>query len=240
MISVAAIALIAGAGAANAQGTGTKGESGGAAMQHSAPAGGAAAEKAAPSEGASGEAKGQRAEETAPGQKSKGMNAQTDTKGGKDMKAEGREGPNGNMKAEGREGRDNGKMNAETREGRDNNKMNAETREGRDTNKNAEGKPGNDRAQTTTGQAGAGAKISTEQRTKITSVIRNEHVAPLTNVNFNISVGTRIPRDVSFHPLPSEVVTIYPEWRGYNFVLVREQIIVIDPQTFEIVAVLDV
>src|SRR5471032_3124470 len=124
MISVAAIALIAGAGAANAQGTGMKGESGGAAMQHSAPAGGAAA----PSETAPGDAKGQRAEETAPGQKSKGVNAQTDTKGGKDMKAEGREGPNGNIKAEGRDNgkMDNSKTNAETREGRDNNKMNAE------------------------------------------------------------------------------------------------------------------
>jgi hypothetical protein len=258
MISVAAIALIAGAGAANAQGTGMKGESGGAAMQHSAPAGGAAApadrgsaqpsgataEKAAPSEAAPGAAKGQRAEETAPGQKSKGMSSQTetkgaDTKGGKDMKAEGREGPNCNMKAEGREGHDNN-MKAEGREGRDNGKMNAETREGRDTNKtNAETKTGNDRAQTT-GQAGAGAKISTEQRTKITTVIRSEHVAPLTNVNFNIPVGTRIPRDVSYHALPAEVVTIYPEWRGYNYVLVRDQIIVIDPQTFEIVAVLDV
>ncbi len=179
------------------------------------------------------------------------MSAQTETKGGKDMKAEGREGQTGNMKAEGREknnmkaegreGRDNGKMNAETREGRDNGKMNAETREGRDNNKtNAETKTGNDRSQTTTGQAGAGAKISTEQRTKITTVIRNEHVQPLTSANFNISVGTRIPRDVSYHPLPAEVVTIYPEWRGYNYVLVRDRIIVIDPQTFEIVAVLDV
>jgi hypothetical protein len=264
MISVAAIALIAGAGAANAQGTGMKGDSGGAAMQHSAPAGGAAApadrgsaqpsgataEKAAPSEAAPGNAKGQRAGETAPGQKSKGMSAQTetkgaetkgaDTKGGKDMKAEGREGPNGNMKAEGREGRDNN-MKAEGREGRDNGRTNAETREGRDNTKmNAETKTGNERSQTTTGQAGAGAKISTEQRTKITTVIRNEHVQPLTNVNFNISVGTRIPREVSYHPLPAEVVTIYPEWRGYNYVLVRDRIIVIDPQTFEIVAVLNV
>jgi Protein of unknown function (DUF1236) len=61
----------------------------------------------------------------------------------------------------------------------------------------------------------------------------------VTNVNFSISVGTRVPRDVSFHPLPTEVVTIYPEWRGYNFVLVGGQIVVIDPATFEIVAVID-
>ena len=267
LISVAAIALIAGAGAANAQGTGMNRESGGAAMQHSAPSGTAATpanrDSAQPSgalsdtkatqseQTAPGAAKGQRAEESAPGQKSKGMSSQTETKGSKDMKAETREGQSGNMKAEGRdnshmkaegrEGRDNTKMNAEGREGRDNTKTNAESREGRDNTKtNAETKTGGDRSQTTIGQAGAGAKLSTEQRTKITTVIRSEHVAPVTNVNFSISVGTRIPREVRYHPLPADVVTIYPEWRGYNYVLVRDQILVIDPQTLEIVAILDV
>jgi hypothetical protein len=152
------------------------------------------------------------------------------------MKAKGREGRDANKNAESREGRDTNK-NAEGREGRETNK-NAESREGRDNSKmNAETK-GGERSQTT-GQAGASAKLTTEQRTKITTVIRSEHVQPVTNVNFNISVGTRIPRDISYHALPTEVVTIYPEWRGYNYVLVRSQIIVIDPETFEIVAVLD-
>ena len=260
LVSVAAIALIAGAGAANAQGTGNR-ESGGAAMQHSAPSGTTATPAARDSGGSSdvkssqseqtapGAAKGQRAEESAPGQKSKGMSSQNETKGGKDMKAETREGQTGNMKAEGREGRDANK-NAESREGRDTNK-NAEGREGRETNKNAESREGRDNSKMnaetktggersqTTGQAGASGKLTTEQRTKITTVIRSEHVQPVTNVNFNISVGTRIPRDISYHALPTEVVTIYPEWRGYNYVLVRSQIIVIDPETFEIVAVLD-
>jgi hypothetical protein len=36
-----------------------------------------------------------------------------------------------------------------------------------------------------------------------------------------------------------EIVSIYPDWRGYEFILVRDQIIVVDPRTFEIVAVLD-
>jgi len=255
LISVAAIALIAGAGAANAQGTGMNRESGGAAMQHGAPSGTAAtpsSRDSAQSPGASsdtkasqsehaapGEAKRQRAEESAPGQKSKGMSSQNETKGGKDMKAEGREGQTGNMKAEGRESRD--RMNAEGREGRDNSKMGAEGREGRDSTKmGAETKTGGDRSQVTTGQAGAGAKLTTEQRTKISTVIKSERVEPLNNVNFSISVGTRVPHDVRFHPLPAEVVTIYPEWRGYNFVRVHDQILVIDPATFEIVAVLDV
>ncbi len=69
-------------------------------------------------------------------------------------------------------------------------------------------------------------------------MIKNERVAPVTNVNFSVSVGTRIPHDVAFHPLPADVVTIYPEWRGYNFILVRDEIVVIDPSTFEIVEII--
>jgi hypothetical protein len=118
--------------------------------------------------------------------------------------------------------------------------MKAEGREDRNGNMNAESKGAADsKAQTTTGQAGAGAKLSTEQRTRITTVIRDQHVAPVNDVNFSISVGTRVPREVSFHPLPVEVVTFYPEWRGYEFFLVRDQIVVVDPRTLEIVAVLE-
>jgi hypothetical protein len=241
MISVAAAALIAGTGFANAQGTGT---------EHNAPS----TEHAAPSSAAPmnrneahGKSTAQSDEKMQPpggknqrvqdnmkanpaGEKSaqendmknnmkseqpKGMRAQTEEKesAGKDMKAEGRENRNDNMKAEGREDR-NGNMKAES-------------------------KSGTESRSQTTGQAGAGAKLSSEQRTRITTVIRDQHVAPVTNVNFSISVGTRVPRDVSFHPLPMEIVNIYPDWRGYEFILVRDQIIVVDPRTFEIVAVLD-
>ncbi|MBN9582542.1 MAG: DUF1236 domain-containing protein [Afipia sp.] len=95
------------------------------------------------------------------------------------------------------------------------------------------------RSHTTTGQAGAGAKLSGEQRSRITTVIREQRVQPETNVNFNISIGTRVPRTVHFHPLPAEIITVYPDWRGYDFFLVRDQIVVVNPRTFEIVAVLE-
>ena len=231
MISVAAAALIAGTGFANAQGTG---------MSREAPSAAAPAQQNAPTsergESDRGTSSGGEMNRDAakPGMKSTqseqqspaaGKNQRADEKNmpdknkssqndnaktGKDMKAEGSQDRNG-MKAEGSEDR-NGKMNADSKGG-------------------AEGK--------TVGQAGAGAKLSGDQRTRITAVIRDQHVQPVTNVNFSISVGTRVPREVSFHPLPAEIVTIYPDWRGYEFILVRDQIVVIDPQSFEIVAVLD-
>jgi hypothetical protein len=270
MMSVAAAALIAGTGLASAQGVGREAPSAGSAAQPSehaapsaAPAARDAAEPAKPSSGVKATqseqptkpapgakatqseqppaaAKNQHAQDdmkAAPkgeksaqdndmkGEKSKSMSSENDNaKGAKDLQAEGREDRTG-TKAEGREGRD-GNMKAEGREDRKGN-MNAET-------KGAEG-----RSQTI-GQAGAGAKLSTEQRTKISTVIKEQNIRPVTNVNFAISVGTRVPREVSFHPLPAEIVTIYPDWRGYEMFLVNDQIIVVNPRTLEIVAVLDV
>ena len=91
----------------------------------------------------------------------------------------------------------------------------------------------------TTGQGAAGsAKLSTEQRTKITSVIKEQKVERV-NLNVSVTVGTRIPASVHVHPLPQQVIVIYPEWRGYDYILVGDQIVIINPRTHEIVAILE-
>lgn len=36
-----------------------------------------------------------------------------------------------------------------------------------------------------------------------------------------------------------QIVEIHPAWRGYEFFLVRDEIIVVNPRTLEIVAVLE-
>ncbi|MEO6947366.1 MAG: DUF1236 domain-containing protein, partial [Nitrobacter sp.] len=116
----------------------------------------------------------------------------------------------------------------------------AEERNGIKSDSSKSARDTNRSSTTTTGQAGGGAKLSTEQRTRITTVIRNENVRPENNVNFSISVGTRVPREVHFHSLPSDIVSVYPDWRGYEFFLVHDQIVIVNPHTLEIVAVLDV
>lgn len=94
----------------------------------------------------------------------------------------------------------------------------------------------------TTGQGAAGsgnASLTSEQRSKITSNIRQTNVKRETNVNFNISVGTVVPRSMTLHALPPTVVEVYPQWRGYRFVLVGDEIIIIEPGSYRIVAVID-
>ena len=118
------------------------------------------------------------------------------------------------------------------------NGMNAQPKSGA-----AEGKPGgtaqSNTGRATTGQGAAGAaRLTTEQRTKITTIFKQHKVAPA-QVNFSVRVGARVPERVHFYPVPTEVVTVYPEWRGFDYIVVGDQIVVIDPATHEIVAVLE-
>lgn len=95
----------------------------------------------------------------------------------------------------------------------------------------------------TTGQGAAAgsAKLSTEQRTKITSIIKEKKVARVepSKLNISVRVGARVPSSVHFYPLPVEVVEVYPEWRGYDYILLASgDILVLMPRTHEIVAII--
>jgi len=250
LISAAIAALVAGTGFANAQGTGSSREqpSAGSTVQQNAPSperGGAASGTMHRDSGASGmkgaestkgsDSHGMKASESnekmpssksaqdtkmPQGEKSKTLSSETETKGAKDMKAEGRDSKAGNMNAETKGATDSktgGSMNAQTKS------------------------PADAKSQTTTGNAATSATAAppAEKQTQIASAIRSEKIQETTNVNFNISVGAVVPATVRFHPLPARIVEIYPEWRGYEVILVHGRYIIVRPRTHEIVYIIE-
>jgi hypothetical protein len=86
------------------------------------------------------------------------------------------------------------------------------------------------------------ASLSSEQRTRIRQVILSGRHGPrISRPGFDIRVGYRIPRNrlhFALLPLPSTIVDIEPSWQGYLYFLVGDEIVVVDPDTYEIVAVL--
>jgi hypothetical protein len=54
-----------------------------------------------------------------------------------------------------------------------------------------------------------------------------------------VHVGATVPTSVHFYPVPTEVVEVYPEWRGYDYILVGDQIVIVDPRSHEIVAIFE-
>jgi hypothetical protein len=96
----------------------------------------------------------------------------------------------------------------------------------------------------TTGQGAAGGRatgnLTLEKRAQIHEVFIKEKSAPrVDRVDFTVSVGTRVPRSVRFVAVPRTIVEIEPSWRGYDYFMVGDQIVIVDPRSMEIVAVLD-
>jgi hypothetical protein len=82
--------------------------------------------------------------------------------------------------------------------------------------------------------------LSSEQRTRIKEVIVSQKSAPrINNVNFSLSVGTAVPRSVRLASVPTTIIEIEPAWRGYEYFLVGDQIVIVDPHTLHIVAVIE-
>lgn len=84
------------------------------------------------------------------------------------------------------------------------------------------------------------ADLSGDKRTQVQSAFRDagKDVKHRTNVDIDISVGTRLPRDWDFVPVPAAVIAIVPEYRDYVFAYVEDQYVIVEPDTYEVVAVL--
>jgi Protein of unknown function (DUF1236) len=91
-------------------------------------------------------------------------------------------------------------------------------------------------------ERGRAVRLSSEQRSRVREVILRGRNAPrVAHPDFDVRVGYRIPRErlhFALLPLPSTIVDIEPDWEGYLYFLVGDEIVVVDPDTYEIVAVL--
>jgi hypothetical protein len=97
------------------------------------------------------------------------------------------------------------------------------------------------KSDTTVGAAPAGAvNLTTEQRTTIRQTVLTPNAPRASNVNFSVNVGTVVPSSVRVIAVPDTIVKINPRWKGYRYFVFNDEIIIVEPRTLKIVAVLDV
>jgi hypothetical protein len=81
--------------------------------------------------------------------------------------------------------------------------------------------------------------IEPQQQSRIVETLRSRHSdAVVNNVNFSVSVGAVVPEHVHYRPLPDEIVSIVPQYRGYDYVIVHDEVVIVEPKTRKIVTVL--
>jgi hypothetical protein len=82
-------------------------------------------------------------------------------------------------------------------------------------------------------------QISGERRDRVQAGFKSHgDIKHETKTNVNLSIGSRAPREWAFTPVPSAVIEVVPEYRGYVYAYVGDDYVVCDPDTYEIVAVL--
>ncbi len=79
------------------------------------------------------------------------------------------------------------------------------------------------------------ASIDQQKQTRIRDALRNEHVENIKKADFDVRVGGMVPDHYRFNPLPDEVVSILPQYRGYDYIMADNEIIIVEPQTHKIV-----
>ena len=88
----------------------------------------------------------------------------------------------------------------------------------------------------------ASVQLNNDQRTKISQTVKEKNVnlrtVNRTEINFSINVGTVVPRSFTLYPLPAPIIAIVPAYRGYLYIVVDGDLLIIHPTTHEIVAVI--
>jgi len=105
------------------------------------------------------------------------------------------------------------------------------------TDQQAQGKAS---TQTDQGSTASISNVTVEQKTQITQVIKETRVEPVSNIDFDITVGVEVPRHkIRLHRLPARIVKIVPAYESYEyFVLADGRIVIVDPDTLKIVLIL--
>src|SRR5581483_8049526 len=89
------------------------------------------------------------------------------------------------------------------------------------------------------GREGASLQLNDEQRSRIREVFVRHHDIPrVTHLDVDVRPGVVLHRRVHFVAVPSDVIRIYPQFRHYRVFMTGDEIVIVDPATLRIVAVL--
>jgi hypothetical protein len=64
-------------------------------------------------------------------------------------------------------------------------------------------------------------------------------VESVRDVDFSVSIGASVPRHLHLHRLPPTIVEVVPEYRDYRYVVVNDEVVIINPKTYKVVTVID-
>jgi hypothetical protein len=82
--------------------------------------------------------------------------------------------------------------------------------------------------------------LNEQEKAKIRAFVTAPRTARLSNARFPLDIGAIVPRSVRARMVPPELAQVHPALRGYAYVVVGDDLVIIEPGTSRIVAVISV
>ncbi|MGH6680186.1 MAG: DUF1236 domain-containing protein, partial [Bradyrhizobium sp.] len=89
--------------------------------------------------------------------------------------------------------------------------------------------------ESTNGKGHEAKQLTPAKQKRVREAVSKEHVKSITHADFSVDVGTVVPSHYHFYSLPEDVVSIFPEYRGYDYIVVNDEIVIIQPESHKIV-----
>ena len=81
-------------------------------------------------------------------------------------------------------------------------------------------------------------QISSTTATRISEALISTAPATSQNINVAVNIGAPLPGEVELLPLPPAVVSLVPEYQGYEYVVVNDQVAIVQPSTRVVVEII--
>lgn len=82
--------------------------------------------------------------------------------------------------------------------------------------------------------------LSDDEKSKIRAAVLTSRAPRVSNARFSLDVGTVVPPGVRTRTVPPVLVDVHPALRGYAYFVVGDDIVIIEPGTSRIVAIIAV
>ena len=93
-------------------------------------------------------------------------------------------------------------------------------------------------AQTDASTSAPRDSLSMDQQRKIGEIItKSESTGPAAG-SLTLAIGNSVPAEIELRPLPGPAAQLAPQLQGYSYVMVEEQIALVDPHARKIVTVI--
>jgi hypothetical protein len=86
-------------------------------------------------------------------------------------------------------------------------------------------------------QSAGPLRLTDEQRRQLQDFTARRREPALDKVNFSITIGAAVPRQVELRDLPTDLSDALHGYNGDKYILVRDQMIIVDSQARRIVAI---